>query len=76
MNGEKVYEIVGVSSTTYLNSGVPVQGYLVRAKWANYNETVTLNVPTLDKDVINKRLMSLYLQRKDLDELGHLQTEE
>lgn len=68
----KVYEIVSVQPQIYLNSGIAVQGYLVKAKWLNYDETVDVNVPSIDKDVVNTRLLDLYKQRIALDELGHM----
>lgn len=67
---EKVYRIVYTQPFTYVENGIPINGYLVRAILSQWDEMAEIHVPKLDAETVNGKLMDIVQNRILLDSLG------
>lgn len=70
MSQQKRYQVTYQQPFIYIDNGVPVNGFLVRATLLDWNEPAEINVPKLDAVLINEKLMSLVRNRQMLADLG------
>lgn len=66
----QVYTIEAQEPTTYVDGGVPITGFLIRARLKKWGELVEVNVPKLDSALIDARIQALIVEREALDKLG------
>ncbi len=67
----KRYTIENTSDTVYLDrSNKAIKGYIVVVNLLDYNELHEVNVPSLDKDTVQKAVEKLIKDRESLNALG------
>lgn len=67
----QIYTVTHTQNAMYLDEGNnPVPGYLVRFIIHEFGEGFDLNVPTLDPEVIDKRVQEIVENRRKLAALG------
>jgi len=67
----QVYTVTHSQNAMYLDEGNnPIPGYLVRFILHEFGEGFDINVPTMDTDVIQKRIEEILENRRKLAALG------
>lgn len=65
------YSVTKTRDTTYLDEhNDPIEGFEVYVVLTQWNEGHRFNVPTLDAELIEKRVLELIAAREALDALG------
>lgn len=66
----QIYTVENQQPQTYVEEGVPINGFLVQVRLHEFNEILQLNVPRLEADLIAARVQEMLEQRRRLAELG------
>jgi len=65
------YKVNQTAPTVYLdNRGIATKGYIVYVYLVDFDETHSINVPTLDPKLVALEVKKLLDNRKALDKLG------